>query len=460
MTKFRYLQGTTMRMRRKGIVSRFGGDESGAIAIWVAVGMPMIMGIAALAFDMNQLYVTKARLQHTADAAAIAAAQALPDQSAVITAAQNYATMNMPSATHGIVVASGDVTMGNWDPDTRVFTPSGIPENEVRVSARRDQQNGNPVPTSFANALGISNVDVSASSVATIGSEACIIALNPAASKAFYIQGNASVRTSNCDIQVNSCHSVDALKGQGNTVVEITSTGNNQINVCGAAKAQGPASFSPAPNANTGEQVTDPFAGVANPAASLYDGPEDCDFTNFFSTGTVTLTPGVYCGGISLAGNGTATFASGGGSLTDGLFIIKDGELSINGNVDIVANGVTFFMTGSGANLNFGGTADVGISAPTTGNYAGFVVVGDRDNPASSPHVMRGTAMGGYNGYIYLPNAKLLMSGTATGSLGTSDCTVAVADTFEFSGTPNFEAEGGCTDFGGGFSAGGAVVVN
>ena len=67
--------------------------------------------------------------------------------------------------------------------------------------------------------------------------------------------------------------------------------------------------------------------------------------------------------------------------------------------------------------------------------------------------------MGGYNGYIYLPNAKVLMSGTASGSLGTSDCTVAVADTFKFSGTPNFEAESGCTDFGGGAPTSKTVVV-
>ena len=65
--------------------------------------------------------------------------------------------------------------------------------------------------------------------------------------------------------------------------------------------------------------------------------------------------------------------------------------------------------------------------------------------------------MGGYNGYIYAPNAQLKMVGTATGSLGTSDCTIAVADTFEFAGTPNFEAGNGCSDFGG--IAGGSVVL-
>ena len=59
--------------------------------------MPIIFGVGALAFDYNNLYVTKSQLQFTADAAAIAAANALPDRAAAATAAQNYANLNMPS---------------------------------------------------------------------------------------------------------------------------------------------------------------------------------------------------------------------------------------------------------------------------------------------------------------------------------------------------------------------------
>ena len=43
------------------IFSRFAGDESGAIVIWVGLSMPMILGIGALAFDMNSMYVTMRR---------------------------------------------------------------------------------------------------------------------------------------------------------------------------------------------------------------------------------------------------------------------------------------------------------------------------------------------------------------------------------------------------------------
>ncbi len=451
-------------MSIRHFASRFPRDESGSTAVWTGLALTVIVGMGALAVDMSGMYATRAQLQHTADASAIAAAQALPDQSAAALAAQTYAAKNMASAEHGTVVAPGDIVAGNWNGDTRTFSPGANPVNAVRVITRRSQTNGNPVSTLFAIALGVSTIDISASAVATkpqgIGAGAgCIIALNPTVSKAFYVQGNGSVRTSNCDIQVNSCHSDGALWAQGDTIVQILGVSGSAINVCGDVRQQGPVFFSPVPNEDTGMQVADPFLSVSAPAASLYDSAGDCDFTNFSTTGDVDLLPGVYCGGITITGNGTATFHGSGGSLPNGLFIVKDGPLSIAGTTKIVGNGVTFFMTGAGAYTDFKGTADIGLSAPIGGDYAGLIFVGDRNNPATTPHLMRGTALGGYNGYMYFPNATVKMVGTANGTVGSFDCTVVVADIFRFEGTPNFEAAAECSDFSG-LSTGTVLLVN
>ena len=189
----------------KGIFSRFRGDESGAIAIWIGFSTPMILGIGMLAFDMSNLYVTKSQLQVTADAAAIAAANALPDQAAAATAAQNYANLNMPSANHGAVIAPGDVVTGNWDPDSRVFTPAGSPVNAVQVSARRNQQNGNPVTTLITSMLGVASVNVSVSTiVAQSADNVCILVLDPGAARAVEVNGNTKFTPNDCAIDVNS----------------------------------------------------------------------------------------------------------------------------------------------------------------------------------------------------------------------------------------------------------------
>ncbi len=50
--------------------------EKGAMITLTAVLLPIIIGVAGLAFDTGNLYVHKARLQNTADAAALAGGRA------------------------------------------------------------------------------------------------------------------------------------------------------------------------------------------------------------------------------------------------------------------------------------------------------------------------------------------------------------------------------------------------
>ena len=439
-------------MEFKKLLRRFGGEKSGAIAIWAALSMPMVLGISALAFDMNNMYATKAQLQHTADASALAAAIALPDQSTAASIAQSYAQLNMAPATHGNVVNSNDVVTGNWDSASRTFTPSGTPVNAVQVSARRSTQNGNPMATNFANALGFGSVDVSTSSIAVkrdpglLGT--CILALNMTVEEAFHLYGTADVLTNDCDIQVNS-NDDEALVATGQTLVKITGV-TGQIRVVGEVEEKGPASFDPTPLEGQAP-IDDPYEALAFPTVG------SCTETNYSKTGDDTPAPGVYCGGMQFTGTGTVTF--------EGAYIINGGELHVGGNIiaDTGSGGVTFFLTG-GATVKFIGTADIGLTAPSSGTpHDGFILFGDKSSPplSSDYHNIRGTSLGGYNGRIYLPLAKVNMGGTANGTLGSSDCTVIVADTFEFGGTPLFEAIGGCSDFPPiPIVGGGAILVN
>lgn len=442
-------------MGLKSIIGALCGDERGVVGIWMGLSVTTIVGVGALAVDMSSLYTTRGQLQHTADSAALAAVGALPDQAAATAAAQNYTEKNMPSAAHGTVMNGADITSGNWDAATLTFTAGGAPVNAYRVTARRAQANGNAAPTYFARALGFESADVSAAAIAAKLSVAgaCVTSLSPDGAASFDVGGTASVQTYDCNIQVNSCDA-SALRAQGNVTVNIVDLADpdnmtGEINICGGADIGGAATLTPTPNTNTGEQQTDPFEGTPKPDEELYNEQSDCDFTNFSATGDVALSPGVYCGGITLTGSGTATFSGTGGSLDHGLYIIKDGSLSIGGTINAIGNGVTFFMTGEDANINFSGTADIGLTAPTTGPLAGFVFYSDPDNPSEDPHQLRGTALGGYNGFIYLPGAALSMTGTANGTSGVSDCTVVVADTVSYDGTANFEAKSACTDFGG-----------
>jgi hypothetical protein len=144
----------------------FVRDTQGSTITVVAVALFMILGVASLSIDALYLYVLKDRLQTTADVAALAAVQDIEDQDEAKATAIEYATKNMDTDAHGEVLSLGDVVIGGWDPDTRIFTPNADPANAVRVTTRREQVNNNPAGLFFARVLGIDEVDLSAQATA------------------------------------------------------------------------------------------------------------------------------------------------------------------------------------------------------------------------------------------------------------------------------------------------------
>ena len=114
-------------------------DRRGSVIVMIPVFFLVAAGFASLAVDMGHLYSLRGQLQNTADAAALAAANDLPEADDVRATAVEYATKNMSVAEHGTVLAAADVVTGNWDADTRTFTPAGSPANAVRVVTRRSE---------------------------------------------------------------------------------------------------------------------------------------------------------------------------------------------------------------------------------------------------------------------------------------------------------------------------------
>jgi hypothetical protein len=78
--------------------ARFSGlgwrvrDERGAVIIFVALGLVVLVGMLGLAFDVGHAYVNKSQLQNIADACALAGASALDGTAAGISEAEARAT--------------------------------------------------------------------------------------------------------------------------------------------------------------------------------------------------------------------------------------------------------------------------------------------------------------------------------------------------------------------------------
>ena len=147
----------------------------------VAVLLVVLLGCVALAVDIGYLYVARAELQRTADAAAMAGAQALARGSdnpfgeyllaeSVYSQAESYASLNS-AAQQGVVLdRNTDITIGflpnPHDLNTTMQSVALDYANAVQVIARRSANNGGEIPLFFAPLWGINSSSVSASATA------------------------------------------------------------------------------------------------------------------------------------------------------------------------------------------------------------------------------------------------------------------------------------------------------
>lgn len=398
-------------------LARFRRDERGGVAVLMAVGLVMLLGAAAIAIDLSYAYVERNRLQVAADTAALAAANALPDETAARAAALDYAGRNMPTDAHGDVLVESDVDIGNWDDSTRSFTIGATPTNAVRVSTRRDAANGNPLGLFFGRALGIASLDLSASAVAGgTRRPLCLLALDPLAEGALAMGGSAGVVANGCDVQVNS-ESEEALTAEGSAALEA-----DRICVHGGYDQEGSSGITPAP-ATGCPAVADPLEWLQAPADGL------CDHSGAsFSDHSGGLGPGVYCGGLSIDGASNVT-------LSPGIYVIKGGNLRISDSSVVTGDYVGFYLT-DGALIDFGGAASISLKAPSDGEMAGVLIFQDRNE--NGTHVFDSSAITRLEGTVYLPGGVLRGQGSSPIG-GASAFSIYIARRFELGAGGGFD---------------------
>ena len=120
-------------------------NERGQALVLMVVFVVSLLGMAALVLDVGSWYRAKRNLQATADAAALAGAQALPDTPADASGlASQYATKNAPD------LASADYSVSS----------NVVPNDRLTVHVTR------PSPGFFAKLFGVDSVQVGATAAA------------------------------------------------------------------------------------------------------------------------------------------------------------------------------------------------------------------------------------------------------------------------------------------------------
>src|SRR5258706_11461388 len=136
------------------------------------------------------------------------------------------------------------------------------------------------------------------------GGPACILATNPTADAGVGTPGNGNIQAPTCAVVADSTSTSAIAVGSGTINASlICAPGGYTKNTSGSAT----------PTPTRCPPITDPLANL--PAPSNVNDP--CQHTNFRVTASNVppITPGVYCGGITIGSNVTLTLQSGGYNL-------------------------------------------------------------------------------------------------------------------------------------------------
>lgn len=244
-----------------------GGPEAGQTLVFLALAMPMLLGMVGLATDVGNLFFMKHLAQSAADAAAIAGATALRNGASISDSADAASAANkFTNGTGGVVVAANNGPLTGFHAGDTNYV-------EVIISA--------PEPTFFLNVLGLTSQNIAARAVAFLAAPAatpgCVYLLGPSGSD-LSATGNATI-SSGCGIYLDS-NSSSALSATGNVTIDAP------LGIVGNESLTGNTTVTPA--AVTGMvPFGDPLSYLTPPTVAT------CNNTALNITGnnTTTVTP-------------------------------------------------------------------------------------------------------------------------------------------------------------------------
>lgn len=377
-------------------------DRRGGVMVVFAVSLPVLFGAVGLAIDYGNATRVRVSLQVVADQAALTAARELrlgnSNDTIVSQVASNFARASLPASQSTIDVSSSissdrtSLTVTIVKAVDTVFPQQlGLPFASVRVNAR-------------ARVLG--------------GAPLCLLALDTAAPTGLSVSLSSNITANACAVYSNS-KSATSLAASDTSRVNATSA-------CSGGGVKGTSSnFNPMPQTDC-PALPDPLAGRTPPTVGA-----GCDYNNLVILGgSRSLLPGTYCGGLNISLSAKVTLAA-------GVYVIKDGPLTVTFGASLTGSGVGFFLTGNASLLAFLPGSTIDLTAPVSGPMAGVLFW---ENPATAnavtPHIIFSDHAHNLLGTIYIPGGNLSI-GSPNAVADQSAYTIIVAKTVIMAASPN-----------------------
>jgi Flp pilus assembly protein TadG len=419
-------------------------DRRGAVAIVMAIALPVVIGAAGIGVEAGKWYMIKRQAQTAADAGAFAGALELAAQKSLraeAAARQEAARNGFPSG--------GNVNVDVWNqPKSGAYTNSKYKDQAIEVVVTQSE------PLLFAKLFLSAPTSIVARAVGLVSTtgNACILALNKTKDKSLWLTGNSGVVLDDCSLASNS-RSADSILFGGSQDTSVPSVWS-----AGGISSNGSSTLPPNMNTYSWE-VPDPYEKKAQVPKPL---PGTCSklSSNTYS-GTISpantdiyKSPGVYlfCGDVKLDSV----------KLSPGTYYIDQGNLIINAKAEVTCScgtvsgaGVTFVLTSSDSaknagNVDINGTAIVTLRAPSKSTdanginypYPGMLIIQDPDAKVDGKgSTLNGGANLSLDGALYFPKSEV----TYTGNSGSTACTLIVADSVVFKGDTKMSSSG-CDD--------------
>ncbi len=391
-------------MFRNGLIRAFARSSDGGVAPMLALAALPLFGFVGAGIDFSRASAARTSMQAALDAAALMMAKDAKNvDSAQLTAnAATYFNANFQNS-----------EVGNLSPTVSASSTSAGYAVNMTVTGQ--------IKTRFMGIIGFSVMNLTARTKATSNADGlgCVLALDVHMSGSATAQGSNTTVLNGCSLYDNS-DSATAMTVGGSAHITTLSVG-----VVG--NLTGASSITTTNGIQTGiGAVADPYANSAYPAFF------SCTAQNFKANKDQTISPGVYCGGITINAGTTVT-------MQPGIYYLDGGSLQVNGGATLTGSQVTLVFTSKNvsgyATATINGNATINLTSPPTGSTAGIVVFGDRNMPTGTSFKFNGGSTQYLGGAIYVPTGDVSFSGGA----GTrTSCTQLIARSVTFTGNSQF----------------------
>ncbi|HUY32931.1 MAG TPA: PKD domain-containing protein [Pirellulales bacterium] len=307
------------------------------------------------------------------------------------------------SSTVAMAVASG--------PAGGAFTPSSVTSAAASSGVATYSSLALNLSGTYTLSAGDGSLTGATSAPFAITPNTGLLLLDPTGQGALNVNGSGSFSLSGLGAIVVDSSSAGAVNVAGHGAIsasELDITGAPGVANDGTGTVQGVV--------NAGVAATaDPLASLPAPAQPATVG------TAVNYSGTVTLQPGTYVGGIHVSGTSNVTLIS-------GIYYLEGGGFVVSGGATVTGNGVMLYnATGNGGDngldetngqndgaggIHVRGNASVTLTPPTSGTYEGVAIFQART--LSIPVRLAGDATWNIAGTVYVPTAAMHVSGHET----------------------------------------------